>query len=86
MEILEIRSTHDLTARSPSARHPGSHSYRVNCRQFTSVERLWRNDKSGGDSLLGIMTLNLEHLWMTEAETRQVAAAIQDTHSSVVLD
>ncbi len=86
MEILEIRSAHDLTARSPSARHSGSHSYQVNCRQFTSVERLWRTDKPASDSLLRVMTLNFEYLWMTEAESRQVAAAIQDTRSPVVLD
>ncbi len=86
MEILEIRSTHDLTALSPSARQRGTHSYQVNCRQFTSVQRLWHHDKPQGTRLFDVMTLNFERLWMTESESQQVAAAIQAMRSPVVVD
>ena len=86
MEILEIRSARDMTASSPEARRVGVHSYQVNCRQFISVHRTWQNDKLRRAAPLSVMTLSCERIWMTEEESKQVAAAIQATRSPVAID
>ncbi len=86
METLEIRSSHDLAAMSAGARRTGPHSYQVNCRQFTSVLRSWEKDKAQRAGPLGLTTLKLERIWITAAESKRVAAAIEATRSPVALD
>ncbi len=86
MEILEITSSHDLTATSADARRTGAHSYQVNCRQFISLHHSWERDKSLRAGPLGLMTLRLERIWITAAESKRVAEAIQATRSPVALD
>ncbi len=86
MEILEITSSHDLTAISAEARRTGAHSYQVNCRQFIALHRSWERDKAQRAGPLGLMTLRLERIWITAAESKRVAEAIQATRSPVALD
>ena len=86
MEILEIRSSHDLTAHTSATRPLGLHSYQVNCRQFVSEQRAWDRHHARPDQALGLMTLNFELIWITAEEIQQVAAAIQATHALVALD
>ena len=57
MEILEIRSAHDLTTSATDKRREGAHSYQVNCRQFTSMHRTWQNDKPPRTPTMWVMTL-----------------------------
>jgi hypothetical protein len=86
MEILEIRSSHDLTASSTQARRVGAHSYQVNCRHFNSVRRYWQNDKAPRADSTGFMTLNFEQIWITDAEVKQVTEAIRATRSPLTLE
>lgn len=86
MEILEIRSTHDLTSSATEKRRAGAHSYQVNCRQFTSMHRTWQNTKPTRAATMWVMTLGFERIWMTEAESQLVAAAIHETQSPVAID
>ena len=86
METLEIRSSHDLAATSADARRTGAHAYQVNCRQFTALLGSWENDKALRAGLLGLMTLGLKQIWITAAECRRVAAAIEAEHATVALD
>ena len=86
MEILEIRSSHDLTGNSPQARRAGAHSYKVNCRQFTLARRAWQRDAEPRAPSLGVMTLGFERIWITAEETKQVAEAIEMTRSPLALD
>jgi hypothetical protein len=86
MELVEIRSSHDLTANVPENRGLGVHSYLVHCRQFVSVQREWERNRAVQGQALGLMTLALERIWITEKETKQVAAAIQSARSPVVLE
>jgi hypothetical protein len=79
MEILEIRTTADLRARSTGTRAPGAHTYHVNCRQFSTLHRQWQNDRTRHAEPLGIMTLDFEQIWITPGEGAQVAAAIKGT-------
>ncbi len=86
MEIVEIKSSHDLTAMSAEARRTGAHSYQVNCRQFVTLHHNWERDKAQHAGPLGLMTLSLERIWLTAAESKQIEAAIQATQRSVSLD
>jgi hypothetical protein len=86
MEIVEIRSSHDLAAMSADARRTGAHSYQVNCRQFASLLHAWENDKVQRAGPLGLITLGLQRIWITSGESRRVSAAIEATLSPVALD
>lgn len=86
MEILEIRSSHDLSAKAGQVRLLGAHSYYVNCRQFAARNRDWQKDKAQSPLPLWLMTLGFERIWITEEESKLVEAAIQSTHSPVALD
>jgi hypothetical protein len=86
MDILEIRSSHDLAARSSDARRTGAHAYQVNCRQFTAWLGSWEKDKVLRAGPLGLMTLGLKQIWITAAESKRVAAAIEAERSPVALD
>ncbi len=86
MEILEITSSHDLTAMSADARRTGAHSYQVNCRQFSALFHSWERDKAQRARPLGLMTLRLERIWITAGESQKVEAAIRAMRSPVALD
>lgn len=86
MEILEITSSHSLTVSIPDKRPVGAHSYQVNCRQFISTYKSWQKDSGARGQAFGVMTLGSDRIWITEAESAQVAAAIQATRSPVALD
>ncbi len=86
MEILEIKSSHDLTATSADARRTGAHSYQVNCRQFSTLLQRWERDKVQHTRPLALMTLRLERIWITAGESRRVAEAIEARRSPVALD
>ena len=86
MEILEIRSMHDLTTKAPGIRSSGVHSYWVNCRQFGLLHRDWQRQTPVEGSARSVMTLSFEQIWITEEEGKQVAAAIKATHSPIALD
>ncbi len=86
MEILEIKSSHDLTATSADARRTGAHSYQVNCRQFSSLLHSWERDKAQRARPLALMTLRLERIWITAGESQKVQEAIQAMRSPVALD
>ncbi len=85
METLEIRSSHDLTARKPDERKPGNHSYQLNSRQFLAMQRDWQRKKEEQDSSLMLMTLNLDRIWITPSEAKAVESAIADKRASVEL-
>lgn len=91
MELLEIRSNHDLAAHRPETRRAAVHSYLVSCRQFISVLAGWRKSEGARrqtddrGKTLSFMTLQADQIWITEAEIRQIVAAIQSAHSPVTL-
>ncbi len=85
METLEIRSSHDLTARLPTERKPGNHSYQLNCRQFLAMQRDWQRKKDEQDKSLMLMTLNLDRIWISPDEAKQVESAILAKRSSLEL-
>ncbi len=85
-KTLEIRSSHDLAAVSADARRTGRHFYQVDYREFTTSLHSWQNDRVQRRGLLGLTTLARERIWITTAETKQVAAAIAATRSQVAVD
>ncbi len=85
METVEIHSAHDLTARQPADRKPGSHKYQLNSRQFLNMQRDWQKKQNGQADNLMIMTLNLDRIWITASEAKEVESAILAKHSSVNL-
>ncbi len=86
METLIIQSSHDLTARSVAARRSGSHSYRINCRQFLTLERDWQRTRSEPESPLALMTLGFDRIWISKAEAEQVEGAILARNSPLTLE
>ncbi len=86
MEIVEIKSSHDLTVMSAEARRTGAHSYQLNCRQFLSLHHSWERDQAQRKGPLGLMTLGSERIWITPAEGQQIEDAIRETRRSVLLD
>lgn len=86
MELIEIHSSRDLTARAPEARRSAQHSYKISCRQFNSVLREWQRSSPTHEQPMGVMTLGLDRIWITEEEARKVAGAIQDAQSPVSID
>jgi hypothetical protein len=86
MELIEIRSSSDLTAKVPEARRPDAHSYKISCRQFTAVRREWQRNSSARGQPLGLMTMNLDRIWITEEEVKKVVGAIEEARSPVSLD
>ncbi len=91
MELLEIKSGHDLTSHSPVSRRASAHSYLVSCRQFMSVLAKWRKPGTSGaltadgDSTISFMTLGAEQIWVTRAEIGKIQEAIETAHSPVTL-
>ena len=85
METVEIRSAHDLTARQPADRKPGNHAYQLNSRQFLNMQRDWQKKKDEQAENLMIMTLNLDRIWITAAEAKEVESAILAKRASVEL-
>jgi hypothetical protein len=86
MELIEIRSSCDLTAKVPEARRPDAHSYKISCRQFAAVRREWQRNSSAHGQPLGLMTMNLDRIWITEDEVKKVVGAIEEARSPVSLD
>jgi hypothetical protein len=86
MELIEIRSSSDLTAKVPEARRPDAHSYKISCRQFIAVRREWQRNTSARGQPLGLMTLGLDRIWITEEEVKKVVGAIEEARSPVSLD
>ncbi len=84
MEILEIRSSHDLTTKGP--RPIGTHAYKLSCRQFLTLYRDWQRDAAARGQDLGLMTLDFERIFISKEESQMVAEAIRATRSPVQLD
>jgi hypothetical protein len=85
MEILVIESSHSLTTSVPEKRVDGAHSYHLNCRQFSTVQRSWQKNSITQEHALGVMTLNFERIWITPQEVSQVADAIKSARSPLAL-
>jgi hypothetical protein len=86
MELIEIRSSRDLTGKAPEAQQSDAHSYKISCRQFQSVRREWQRNSSTRGQSLGLMTLGLDRIWITEEEVKKVVGAIEEARSPVSLD
>lgn len=91
MELLEIKSSQDMTAQVPEKRRSGAHSYLVSCRQFMFVLGNWRKADTkrgpagGRGPTMSCMSLGAEQIWMTENEIGLVTAAIQNANSPLLL-
>lgn len=85
MEIIELHVSSDLRVRTPEARPAGDYTYHINTRQFSSVHRAWQNNHKEHANALAIMTLEFQCIWMTPAETAQVATAIKELTPRVTL-
>lgn len=91
MELLEIRTQHDMTTHVPETRRAVAHSYLVSCRQFLYVLANWRKPNTsqgpaaGRGTTLGFMTLAAEQIWMTEDEITSIVAAIHSAQSPLLL-
>lgn len=81
MEILEIRSSHNLMNSILDKRQVETHSYKISCHQFMSVYRSWLKEKAAREPSFGVMTLGFERIWISKEEGTQVAAAISEMRS-----
>ncbi len=86
MEIIKIQSSHSLVTSITNDRIAGEHTYSVNCHQYLSSYRSWQRQNGVQSKALGVMTLGYERIWVTEAESKQIADAIQSSHSPFKLD
>jgi hypothetical protein len=91
MELLEIRSQHDMTAHMPGTRRAAAHSYLISCRQFMFILANWRKPNTANrpaasrDTTLSFMTLAADQIWITEEEITSIVAAIQTSQPLVSL-
>ncbi len=89
MEVLEIKSSHDLTAHLLTARRSAARSYLISCRQFTPVladlRKPGRLKAATPDATVGFMTLAADQIWMTPPEIDIIQDAIRSAHSPVSL-
>lgn len=53
----------------------GVHVYQVNCHEFGSIYRSWRETQPAQGYALGVRTLGFERIWLTAKEIEQVVAA-----------
>lgn len=87
MEIIKIQSAHSLVTTIVDQRAAGEYTYDVNCRQYLTTYQSWQRHKSAEESKpFGVMTLGYERIWVTEAECKQIADAIQAAHSPFKLE
>ncbi len=86
MEILEIRSSHNLMNSILDKRPLGANTYKISCRQFMTVYRTWLKDGAAREHSFGVMTLGFERIWISKDEGTQVAAAIQEMRSPLAID
>ena len=85
MEILEIRSSHNLMSSIPDQRLAGEHTYKISCHQYLSVYKSWLKDSAARARPFPVMTLGFERLWITEAEGKQIEEAVQAMRSPVAI-
>jgi hypothetical protein len=91
MELLEIRSQHDMTAQMPGTRRAVARSYLISCRQFMHILGNWRKPNTtagpaaGRGATLSFMTLAADQIWVTEEEIASIVAAIQSSRPQVAL-
>ncbi|MGB8645124.1 MAG: hypothetical protein WCF84_07795 [Anaerolineae bacterium] len=91
MELLEIRSTHDLTAHAPEARRAGAYKYLISCRQFMQVlgntrkANAGKNAPANPSATLSFMTMSADQIWMTDKEIEEVVSAIRASKSPLSL-
>lgn len=91
MELLEIRSQHDMRAHGQETRRAVASSYLVSCRQFMFVLDKWRRPNTeqgpaaGRGKTLSFMTLGAEQIWITEEEISSIVTAIHSSLSPVLL-
>jgi hypothetical protein len=80
MEIVEIKSSHNLMNSILDKRQAEAHSYKISCHQFMSVYRSWLKEKTA-QPILGVMTLAFERIWISKEEGTLIVSAIQQMRS-----
>lgn len=85
MEVLEIHSPHSLITSIPGSRPGGSHTYKVQCRQFALVYKDWQKRDAPLGHALPVMCLGFERIWLTAEEAEQVLSAIRSNRSPITL-
>ena len=86
MEIIEVKSSHSLITSIVDNRPVETNSYKVNCRQYTSVFQPWQKGNHSPTQACGIMTLDYVRIWITKQEGDKIAEAIHASRTPVVLD
>ncbi len=86
MEIIEVKSGHSLVTSIVDNRPVEANSYKVNCRQYTSIFHTWQKSQRAPAQACGVMTLDYVRIWITEQEGAKIAEAIQALRTPVVLD
>lgn len=86
MEIIEVKSSHSLLTSIVDNRPLEDTSYKVNCRQYTSIFQPWQKSHRMPTQACGIMTLDYVRIWITEQEGAKIAEAIHASRTPVVLD
>lgn len=86
MEIIKIKTAHSLMTSITDNRPVGENVYDVNCRQYLVTYGNWQRQKPADAKAFGVMTLGYERIWVTEAECKQIADAIQASRSPLVLE
>jgi hypothetical protein len=81
MEILEIRSSHNLTNSILDKRQLETHSYKISCHQFMTVYRTWLKGNAALEHTFGVMTLAFERIWISKEEGTLIVSAIQEMRS-----
>jgi hypothetical protein len=85
-DTVEIRSSHDLTARSADARRTGRHLYQVTRAELQLLLDFWKDGKAQRSEPFRLSTLSREQIWITSGESRRMAAAVRRGATRITVD
>lgn len=86
MELVRVVSSHNLATKSTTERPVGGNTYTLNCSQYLTTHQNWQRRRTDSDQVFGIMTLNYEQIYVTDAECAQIHSAIKSASSPVMVD
>lgn len=86
MELLRVKSSHSLVTTNPAERPLGENLYTLNCSQYMTTYNNWARRRTETTPAFGIMTLNYEQIYVTDAEHDQIISAIKSANSPITVD
>lgn len=86
MELIRVKSSHNLSNTTTTNRESEGHTYTINCSQYLTAYQNWQRKRTSPTQTFNVMTLGYEQIWVTDVECEQIASAIKSANSPIVVD